>query len=314
MQSPPPRSAQKKSGPSSKSSKSETPSPQKARSPEVARLRALQRTAVASLDLVSAEEIQRKILSLTDDTFDADFKELHDRFASEVTGIINGHLNHVQSLKATEFDSIIEFRRHIHAEFEAMKSRHHEGLVALETEFAAFRLKESQRLIPEYEELVAQSKAAAMIGDFETAKEFQSMALVVAQKEWDKRIKKVDFDVRGQTESLLQMQQKDIETLSKKLNDGIAQIRNQTIKSIDIACDLKDVKLTGVLNRASKTLAGIATPSVDAMVYHRELENDLIAMVVAADLPMPKQMKVNPQTAMRASVKSPRKVVSPTRA
>jgi hypothetical protein len=297
----------------SKPPKSDSPKMHSPRSSEVARLRALQRSAIASMDLVSAEEIQRKIASLSDDTFDADLKLLHDRFIKTVLETIDSYLEAVKTLKTKETTGIIELRRRIQGEFELMKSRHLARLVTLETESAALRLKESQRLIPEYEEMVQQSKAAARIGDFETAKQFQGMAAALAEKELEKRLATVDFDVRGKTETLLQTQQKDIEVLARKLNDGIRQIQLHTIKSMDARSELKDVALLGVLNNTAKELVGIAPPWVDATVYHREFENDLIAKVLEAGLPLPRKMRQNPKTAMRASAKSPRKERSPKR-
>jgi hypothetical protein len=259
------------------------------------------------MDLAAAEQIQRKISSISDEVFQAELKILQENFANEVFSTIQDHFARVDLINQTEGRTIITLRRRIHAEFELMKARHLDELVVSETECAALRLKESQRVIPEYEELIAQSKAAASIGDFETAKQFQSLATIAAQKELEKRLTKVDFDVRGQTDTLLQTQQKEIEVLARKLNDGIKQIRDQTTKNMDAECDIRDVKLLGVLNAAAKKLVAIAPPNVDAMVYHRELENDLIALVVGQGLPIPKKMRVNPKTATRGSVKTPRK-------
>jgi hypothetical protein len=211
-------------------------------------------------------------------------------------------------LRIAESARTVELRKHINSEFEILKEKHLQDLIAVEGEFAALRLKESQRLIPEYEVLLEQSKSAAAVHDWEQARLFQTEAAALAQAVLEKRIAKVDSDMKSQTEVLFQTQQKDLELLVHKLQSGIAQIKGQTVRGIDAETEIKDVKFISALNKAAKELVLITPLGVEPGPYIKELENDLVSMLIEAKIPIPKKMKWNPKAGTKASSKSPRKL------
>jgi hypothetical protein len=91
------------------------------------------------------------------------------------------------------------------------------------------------------------------------------------------------------------------------LQGGIAQIKGQTIRGLDAETEIKDVRLVSALNKAAKEVVLIAPVGTDASVYSRELENEVIALLVEANVPIPRKLKWNPKGATRNPLKSPHK-------
>jgi hypothetical protein len=274
---------------------------------EITKLRSLQKSAVSALDLDAAEDLEKQISTISAETFAASVADIKSRMCGNVRSLIAEHQQHLENLRSSESSKIIEFRKHVNIEFDILKSKHLQELVALESEGASVRLKESQRLIPEYEELIAQSKSAAAVRDFGQARQLQALAASFAQAELEKRIAKVDSDLKLQTETLLQTQQKELELLVRKLEGGIGQIKGHTLRGLDAETEFKDVKMISALNKAVKELIVIVPPGVDAKAHSRDLENDVISLLVEANVPIPRKMKWNPKTATRGSAKSPHK-------
>jgi hypothetical protein len=274
---------------------------------EITQLRSLQRSAVAALDIDAAEDIEGQIINLSAEAFAAAVVQLKERMYANVRSLILWHKTNIDTLRNTEYTKTVDLRTHINAEFEALKAKHLQDLVSLETEFASVRMKDSQRTIPEYEEILAQAKAAAAIRDWEQARLLQTAAATAAQTEMDKRLAKLDTDFRGQSESLLQTHQKDLEFLVKKLFSGLDLLKGQAQRSVDTEMELNEARLLSALNKSSKELVVITPLGTDAAPYIRELENDLVALLREAELAVPKKLRWNPKTATRNSLKASRK-------
>jgi hypothetical protein len=277
---------------------------------EITKLRSLQKSAISALDLDAAEDLDTQITAISTDAFAAAVADVKNRMYGNVASLITEHFDHLGKLRIAEAAKTVDLRKNINSEFEILKEKQLQELIAVEGEFASLRLKESQRLIPDYEVLLDQSKAAAAVHDWEQARLFQTEAAELAQAEIEKRIAKVDSDMKLQTETLFQTQQKDLELLVHKLLSGIAQIKGQTLRGIDAETEIKDVKFIAALNKAAKELVLITPLGVDPGPYIKELENDLVAMLVEAKIPVPKKMKWNPKAGARAPSKSPRKLKS----
>jgi hypothetical protein len=293
-----------------------SPTPKKHRLPkpvlppgtiEIAKLRSLQKSALSALDLDAAEDFDKQITAISADAFAAAVEQIRRRMCGNVSSLINEHFDHLERLRTTEAAKLLDLRRHVNTEFGLLKAKHLQELVDLEGDFAASRLKESQRLIPEYEELIEQSKSAAAIHDYDQARQLQTAAAAIAQVEMDKRTGKLDFSMKGQVETLIQTQQKEIELLVHKLQTGTSQIKGQTLRGLDAENEIKDAKLVGALNKAAKELGVIAPLGVDAVPIIRDYENDVVILLSEAKLALPPKLKWNAKTATRGVAKSPRK-------
>jgi hypothetical protein len=258
--------------------------------------------------LDAAEELDRQIAALHHSDFKSTVDEFRQEMENGIRELIAGHFEIVENIKKKGEEQANDFRRQINSEFNALKARHVKELLKLEAEYAALRLKEAHRAVPECQVLHQQAKFAASSGNYEKAKEFRDEAALKNQNELAKRNARIDTEMKSHIETHFQQQRNEIETLCNKLTSGLATIEGKTTASIDQENETRDVRFIGELNKQVKKVAVLAPLGVDVSVYQREFETRMITIVEEFGLPVPKNAKKSAKVTTRASLKSPKSV------
>jgi hypothetical protein len=275
---------------------------------QLARLRTLQKTAIAAGNIDLAEQCEGEISALRQGTFASSFCDLKREFDEAVRRLITLYERRMSELEAKEEPSLRAFRQHINDDFINMQERHVHRLKQLQRAFASARLRESQRPVPEAEWLVQQSRFAAQIRDFEQAKQLLAQAAAVGQAECERRVAKLDLDLKAQTGLILQDQKKEMEAMVARLDRGVALIHTENEAKKATESETRDLKLIAELQKFTRRLIALAGPGAHISPHQRELEDLLVEIIESAALPVPKRLKKNPNAATRQFFKSPRRI------
>jgi hypothetical protein len=240
-------------------------------------------------------------------SFDASFRTAKCQFEEEVRSLLSLHAQKAADLECHERDSLLAFQRQINTEFVHMRDRHVERLSQVQRDFAAVRIRETRRIIPEAEDLMQQSRCAAQARSFEQAALLMSQASAVGQAEVERRLARLDLELRHQAGLLLQEQKKEVKGLVACVAQGIELIRRDSQIKKDSENDGRDVRLVAELQKYTKKVAMIAGPGVDLAPYQRELEDVILEIIEVAQLPVPAKLKRTPGSPTRQTGRSPRK-------
>jgi hypothetical protein len=274
----------------------------------VARLRRLQKTAIAACDIDVAEECAGEIRAFHEATFDSSFRELRSQLDESVMAVLEAHQQKLGALDADELSSILSHKRQINADFLRMRDRHVERLKQLQRDFASTRLRASQRIVPDAHWLVVQGQYAAQAGDFELARELLAQVAAVRRADHERNLAKTEIDLKAQTAVILQEQKRDMEIMVARLNRGLIGIRTEAQRHKDAEIEARDVRLTAEFQKITWKLLAIAPLGADMAPYQRELEELFVGRIEAIGPPLPQKLKNSPKTVNRQPVKSPRRI------
>ena len=122
---------------------------------------------------------------------------------------------------------------------------------SLEKDFAAARLRETERTIPEQEELLKKSKNAALLKDFELARNYREAASLLAETDLETRLAKTDNEFENLRKALLTKQKEEVEFLSKRLDDELFTLQRKTQMKLQNEETNRNIKIFGCFDKFS---------------------------------------------------------------
>jgi hypothetical protein len=273
---------------------------------KISRMRTLQKGAIAACDIDLAEHYDGVISKLHQEVFDTSWFKLKSDFGDSVRSLLALYEHNMQQINSKESSKMLEFKRKINTDFIKLQSRHRQTLADLQTDFAALRMKESQRIVTESDELIKQSKYASAVQNYQHARLLQELSEITCKAEIERRHERINIEMKQQFGRIMAEQQKELENLVDRLNRGIATIKTSADNDRSLEFEMKDVKFIGELNKFTKELVALCAQSVKVEPFQRELEDLLVQIIEVAGLTVPKKLKKNVKTASKQSVKSPR--------
>lgn len=206
-------------------------------------LRNRKKEAIRVLDYQLAEEINNQISELHKEyeLFSEDQQQMN--FRIKLRQIIEDFKAHFITAKNEIHTEEMFVRNKINENFEKLRKKHVQELINLEKEYSAARLRESERIIPDYELLISESRYAAGSGNFEEARALQARADLLQQQDLAKRLGKTDEAFQENTKIQIQTQKREIEdlvakykdemdTINKKAQNKLAKIRDNRENAI----------------------------------------------------------------------------------
>ena len=274
---------------------------------EIAKLRETQKVAIAAMDFDTAEEISKQIENIRTFALDAYLNPVKDSLSEDVRTEIADYFMRTDNIRQTKQDRILDHRREMSLEFDKTKSKHIKQLVDLETEFETMRMKEAQRTTPEYEEMIKQAKDAAAVGAFDDARSIQDHAIRLHEQEIERKMIKIDEELKVQTDIIISGQREELERLVKKFNDGILLIENKEKNELQRELEVRDSRLVGYVNKAAKRLVAEAPSGyTDYVVCRRILSNFMVEILASYEIEIPKEvLAYNPKTSVRNASRKP---------
>lgn len=210
---------------------------------QIAELRQMQKMAIKNNDFETAEEIENQITNLKSQNRDATYDNLAASFEQKAHEILDTSLTLVENLVQQQKNEEHDYRVRINQLFESLRDEQIKTLIDLEKDFAAARLRETERRISEQDELLAKAQHAATLRRFEEAKKLREAAQVVAEADLQCRLAKADENFEVARKATMKQQKEAIEALSNKLVTGLNKIAENTNLKITKEEELRDIRV-----------------------------------------------------------------------
>lgn len=261
----------------------------------IAELRQMQKLAIKNNDFETAEEIENQITTLKNETKDAEYDNLLVSFEQKAHEILDASLEIVATLADQQKTEEHDYRVRINQLFETLRDEQIKALIDLEKDFAASRLRETERRISEQDELLAKAQHAATLRRFEEAKKLREAAQVVAEADLQCRLAKADDNFELTRKAVMKQQKEAIEALSNKLVTGLSKIAENTALKIAKEEELRVIRIKSHLDEYSR-LFGTAASNRDDAARVKELESKLIEILEQKECAVPKGIGANVRT------------------
>lgn len=286
--------APKRSSTALKSTKKTAPNSQK-----IQQLRAERKAAIADLNFARVKELDQEIDKLANTTDD---NSLLVEMKDKLTELYRVSMEKVSQLESQAQAKRHDHRTHINEMFKEMKQAHINEIIEMDRQFAQLRLRESERSIPERDELIAKARTAANLKEYEKAASFQEHAIIVGETELEARFAKVDQNYNSARTDLLSKQKKAIASLSKKLQAGLKQIETELEISKKNEMSALNSKLGAMyLKYVNKLTAPVRKGGYGLPV--KSVQKAAMDTLTSIDCPIPSEIS-NPNS---QTSKSPRK-------
>lgn len=252
-------------------------------------LRLLHKNAIDNLDFAEAANIEKKISEIKAGTQNDQLVKIKIKFSETIEDHILTYKQRLQDLEKLKEENTYHFRSQINTAFENLKSKQMKEMIELEKLYANERLKETQRIFPQYNSIILQAKSAGALHDYKSAQEFQNSALQVSQDMLDKRLVLIDKDYEQKNEALLQKHTKEIILLVKRLEDGLKKIddMNESI-TLNQEKNLLDSKL---MHEYTNTSREIKSQTTDISNYLHEIDQILFSTLDKNSIEIPKMFR-----------------------
>lgn len=271
---------------SQKSSSSTSPSIKKSpNSKKIQELRLLHRNAIDKLDFLEAENIEKQIFELKAGTQNDQISAIKSEFEEAILNHINYYKQKLAEIIDTKESNDYDFRVQINTSFENLKLKQMNEMADLEKVYANDRLKETQRLSPDYENLILRAKSAGALHDYKLAAELQNSAFLVSQSYLDKRLAQVDKDYEAKNEALMQKHTKEIILLVRRLESGLQKIIEKSEKAQNQEKNILDSKL---INEYKKVSRKIQLQANEISSHLQEIDQSLSQILVENSIDIPK--------------------------
>lgn len=274
-------SSQSSSRNSQNNSQASSPIKKSPNAKKIQELRLLHKNAIDNLDFAEAESIDKKISELKSENISEQLSKIKAEFGESIKTVINLYKNNLQDLENSKEDSIYSFRCQINNIFENLKSKQMKEMVELEKVYAHDRLRETQRIFPQYKSIILQAKSAGVLHDYKSALELQNSALLVSQSMLDKRLVLIDKDYELKNEALLQKHTKEVILLVRRLEDGIKKVEDKIEASLNQEKTFFDSKLINEYKKASRKIQLLTADfspilqEIDQILYSTLTENEM---------------------------------------
>ena len=262
---------------------------------KIAELRAARKAAIDRLDFVTAEKIENEINELLSGKKSEDLSMIKSDLETFLKDSIEYYKQKLIQLDESKEQDIYNFRKQINQRFEALKSKHMDEMIELERLYSNDRLKESQRVSPEFDHIAEKAKSAGILHDYKTAMELQEEAYLAAQASLDRRLAQVDQEYENKNQILMSKQKTELLQLIKRLQTGLEKINEKDSQTRSSEKNSLDTKIASEFQRHMKKLhqrlrqSEIAEPKT-------EIENFINKILEENNLDCPKLFITSPST------------------
>ena len=285
-------------------------SPKQTASPRLKELKQLQKMAISNLNFKAAEEYDRQIKQLTLSSKSAQVAEIQENFKNAVYEHVEFYQNQLREDEKKRDDEDFEFRKRINQNFNELQEKQISEMIELEKSYATFRLHETQRNLPEYEEIIAEAKFAGTIGDFEKAQELQNIAISISQAQLGKRLEKIDKDFQTRSDTMREQHGKEITVLVKRFENGLKKLGETDSARNSKNKNLFEARVITELQKAVKM--GITTLQLnDSSEFQKNLEIILAQIMEEKNISFPKNLCKTVRSTSK--LQSPKKLVTQQR-
>lgn len=253
---------------------------------EIAELRQKQKLAIKNNDFETAEEIEAQINQMRENELVSDISAILDEFSQKAADIVEKSFAYIEEIEQQRLHDEHGFRIRINKQFESLKEEQTRALIELERDFAAARLRETERRIPEQEMFLMRAQHAATLKSFQEAKQLRELAQLVAEADLKMRLAKVDDDFESARKVLMSKQREAIESLASQLEAGLVSIRDKARLKVRKEDERRDVKVRTHLSEY-QTMFG-STASKEAGDRANEFERTLATILANKGCAAPK--------------------------
>jgi hypothetical protein len=252
-------------------------------------LRRRQKLAIQNMDFDLAEDIEKQIQGKKHSDAEGvvhDASQALRAEADKVVQDVRAQLDGVQEERAAKER---EVRIRMNAQFEAVQAGHLAALVAMERDYAAGRLRETQRAVPEQEALLLQARNAGLAREFEKARALRDAAQLIGEADLQARLARMDDEFEKNRQTVLKKQREEVLALSSRLDEelrGAAELADQRAAR---RLDARSARLVGLLDRSVRDLAAVF-PDASLDAHAARLERELAEFLVASDCVVPAGM------------------------
>lgn len=253
---------------------------------EIAELRQKQKLAIKNNDFETAEEIESQINQMRESELVSDVSVILEEFSQKTADIVDKSFAYIEEIEQQRLHDEHGFRIRINKQFEALKQEQTKALIELERDFAAARLRETERRIPEQEMFLMRAQHAATVKNFNEAKQLRELAQLCAEADLKTRMAKVDEDFEAARKGLMAKQREAIEALSKQLETGLESIRDKARLKVRKEDERRDIKIRGHLSEY-QTMFG-STAAKEAAERANEFERTMATILANRGCTIPK--------------------------
>jgi hypothetical protein len=266
----------------------------------MAELRRRQKQAVQNLDFDLAEELEMRIQGCHKDYSASDFADAVIQLLERADVVVRESLAKIEGFnqQRQEDEKAVRFR--INSQFQALKQNHISQLVEHEKDHAVARLRETERTIPAYENLIKRSRQAGQQKLFEEARIFRASAELVNETDLECRLAKIDADFEGTRKGLINIQSKEIQILAQRLEEGLKRVAEDIEIKISKENAVRKPKLIGMLDEVVRK-CGDRGSSSELAKRAEYVEREFCSRLVALGCPVPECIGTSSKT--RASVR-----------
>lgn len=253
----------------------------------IADLRLQQKNAIQNLDYDTAEALEKQMREARLNEAEYVFQKKLEEFSQRLPQIVQDSYKIIDGIQKWSKNEEHQIRSRINTDFESLRSRHVKDLISLEKDFAAARLRETERTIPEQEELLKKSKNAALIKDFELARNYREAANLLAETDLETRLAKTDNDFENLRKALLTKQRDEVEFLSKKLDDELSTLERKAQIKLQNEETNRNIKIFGCFDKYTTAGCGSIDPN-EANAKIRKFDQICTQILNEMNCPKPK--------------------------
>ena len=238
----------------------------------ITQLRIQQKNAIQNLDYDTAENIEQQIKDEKVTAVEFLYRERVKKFEERLHRILSDSKSLIDGLKEKYIKDERQIRVRVNNEFNSLRERQVKDLISLEKDYASARLRETERTIPEHEELLKRSKNAALVKDFELARKYRDSAALVAETDLEARLQKTDSDFENLRRTTISKQREEIEYLSRKLDDELKALSLQAQNRLKKEDNIRNIKIIGHFDNYATLIRGmVEIPDIENRI--KDLDN-----------------------------------------
>jgi hypothetical protein len=254
---------------------------------KVAGLRRRQKRYIEDLDLDAAEQVEQDIKEYRFNDHGEQSAKITKDLTDRATDIVESSFQAIQQWNKESAEKQKKLRIRINYQFEAIQSRHFQVLTDMEKDFASARLLETQRGIPEQQQLLQRARHAGMVRQFDEARRLRDAADLVAETDLEGRLAALDESFKKKRRKLLKVQRAEIEVLSGRLDSEMRTIEEFTAQAIVKEGELRATKLIAVMDQYGRRMGSLGAPG-EMEDRVAALERGFAELLISKNCPVPK--------------------------
>ena len=191
------------------------------------------KNAIKTLEYDEAEDLDNLIKEIKQQESEEKTKKILNYFEKEVENIRERSDNNAIALKLQNRQNEEKIRKMISISYQKLQKKHRIEISSLELEYEKQKTIESSRKVTKALNLLSQSQNEAMLGNYSRARELKAESENVTNSEIQKRLEILEQNYQNNLNKILDSSQKDLISLSAKLNDMLSQSKEQIGNQIE---------------------------------------------------------------------------------